>query len=329
MSYILVTGGAGFIGSHLTQKLLDEGHDVTVLDDLSGGFARNVPPKATFVRGSVADAKLVDDLVRLCKPQYVYHLAAYAAEGLSHFIRGFNYTNNVIGSVNIINACVKHQVRKLIFTSSIAVYGHAKTPFYESMTPTPADPYGIAKYAVEMDLAAAAAQFGLDYTIFRPQNVYGDRQHIGDKYRNVIGIFMNQLLQGKPLTVFGDGQQVRAFSHVSDIVGPMVEVLDMPETSKQVFNVGGDTPYTINRLVTALREVSGLKTEVTYLPPRKEAVEAYADHRKVRVLFKRASKVQLDEGLSRMWKWAQSIGPQPATPAPEIEVDLNMPPSWR
>src|SRR5437016_11178607 len=168
MSVSLVTGGAGFMGSHVADHLLWLGHKVIVLDDLSGGFADNVPEGATFVKGSILDEKLVDRLFEENSFSYVYHLAAYAAEGLSHFIKRFNYTNNLIGSVNLINASVNHEVKCFVFTSSIAVYGTNQLPMREDLTPMPEDSYGIAKYAVEMELKVSHELFGLDYVIFRP-----------------------------------------------------------------------------------------------------------------------------------------------------------------
>src|SRR3954463_15013657 len=148
---VLVTGGAGFIGAHVARHLLEAGHDVVVLDDLSGGYEENVPAGATFIAGAGAGPELVDELFRPHDFVHVFHLAAYAAEGLSHFIRRFNYTNNVLGSVNLINEAVKTGTRCLVFTSSIAVYGPGQTPMREDMTPEPEDPYGVAKYAVELD----------------------------------------------------------------------------------------------------------------------------------------------------------------------------------
>nr|HMT30920.1 NAD-dependent epimerase/dehydratase family protein [Bacteroidia bacterium] len=198
----LVTGGAGFIGAHVTNELVKMGHSVVVLDDLSGGFIENVNPAAVFVKGSITDNDLVVKLFEEHQFDYVYHLAAYAAEGLSHFIKRFNYTNNLIGSVNLINESVRHKIKCFVFTSSIAVYGAAKPPMREDTVPLPEDPYGIAKLAVEQDLKATHEMFGLNYVIFRPHNVYGEYQNLGDRYRNVVGIFMNQLMQGKQLTVF-------------------------------------------------------------------------------------------------------------------------------
>ena len=211
----LVTGGAGFIGSHVVDELINAGHRVVVLDDLSGGFVDNINPKAEFVQGDILDKDLIARLFSDWKFDYVFHLAAYAAEGLSHFIRRYNYQNNLTGSINLINASINHAVKCFVFTSSIAVYGKNQLPMSEETTPLPEDPYGIAKYAVELDLRAAHEMFGLNSIIFRPHNVYGERQNIGDKYRNVVGIFMNNILQDKSLPIFGDGEQTRVL-HVHE-----------------------------------------------------------------------------------------------------------------
>jgi len=239
----LVTGGAGFLGSHVADELLRRGHAVVVLDDLSGGRRDNVPADARFVHGSIGDAPLLARLFEESAFDHVFHLAAYAAEGLSHFIRRFNYENNLIGSVNLINLAVRHAVRRFVFTSSIAVYGRNQLPMSEEMTPLPEDPYGIAKHAVELDLRAAHELFGLDFVVFRPHNVYGERQNLGDRYRNVVGIFMNQILAGRPLTVFGDGTQTRAFSYVGDVAPIVARSVDVEAARNEVFNVGADQPF--------------------------------------------------------------------------------------
>src|SRR5437764_13042850 len=243
---VLVTGGAGFIGARVARHLLGSGHDVVGLDDLSGGFEANVPAGAAFADVSVTAPELVDELFRTHDFSHVVHLAAYAAEGLSHFIRRFNYTNNVLGSVNVVNASVRAgTVERFVFASSIAVYGPAQTPMSEDVVPEPEDPYGIGKYAVELDLAAAQRMFGLDYTIFRPHNVYGELQNLADPYRNVIGIFMNQVMAGRPMTVFGDGRQTRAFTHIDDVAPLIARSIDVPAAANEVFNVGADTPHTV------------------------------------------------------------------------------------
>ncbi|HET8557319.1 MAG TPA: NAD-dependent epimerase/dehydratase family protein [Gaiellaceae bacterium] len=327
---VLVTGGAGFIGSHVARHLVDAGHDVVVLDDLSGGYEANVPAGANFVAGSVVDPELVEDLFQTHGFTAVFHLAAYAAEGLSHFIRRFNYTNNVLGSVNLLNAAVRAEtVERFVFTSSIAVYGAAQTPMTEEVTPEPEDPYGIGKYAVELDLRAAQRMFGLDYTIFRPHNVYGEQQNVADPYRNVIGIFINQLLSDRPMTIFGDGLQTRAFTHIDDVAPVIARSIEVPGAANEVFNVGADTPHTVLDLAHAVARAFDVSDpEIEFLPAREEVVHAFSDHAKLHRVFGREETVPLEEGLRRMSDWAREIGVREPVRFESVEVLRNLPPSW-
>jgi UDP-glucose 4-epimerase len=325
----LVTGAAGFIGSHVADELLKKGYKVIAVDDLSGGNIKNVNPKATFLEGSITDTAFVNDIFKKYKIAYVFHLAAYAAEGLSHFIRKFNYDNNLIGSLNLINASVNRNVKSFVFTSSMAVYGHAPAPFTEDMTPTPADPYGIAKYAVEMDLKAAHDLFGLNYIIFRPHNVYGERQNLSDKYRNVIGIFINQTLSGKPVTIYGEGLQTRAFTYISEVAPVIASSIELEQFDRQIVNIGGDTPYTILEMIDALRKVTAKKIDVVHLDARNEVKAAYSKHDKLRKLTKLPPKVSLDEGLDIMYRWARNEIIEEEKKFKNIEVAKNLPKSWQ
>jgi UDP-glucose 4-epimerase len=327
---VLVTGGAGFIGSHVARHLVDAGQDVVVLDDLSGGYEENVPAGATLVAGSVVDPELVEELFREHEFSHVFHLAAYAAEGLSHFIRRFNYTNNVLGSVNLLNAAVRAEtVERFVFTSSIAVYGAAQTPMTEDTVPEPEDPYGIGKYAVELDLRAAQRMFGLDYTIFRPHNVYGEQQNVADPYRNVIGIFINQLQSDRPLTIFGDGLQTRAFTHIDDVAPVIARSIDVPQAANEVFNVGADTPHTVLDLAHTVARSFGVgDPEIEFLPAREEVVHAFSDHAKLHRVFGQEPTVSLEEGLNRMADWAREIGVREPVRFESVEVLRNLPPSW-
>ncbi len=325
----LVTGVAGFIGSHVAEHLLGTGKEVVGLDDLSGGFADNVPAGVVSYQGSITDGSLLRRIFREHTIDTVYHLAAYAAEGLSHFIRVFNYQNNVVGTMNVLNEAIKAEVRCFVFTSSIAVYGANQAPMTETMTPAPEDPYGVAKYSVELDLRAAHHMFGLDYVIFRPHNVYGERQHIGDRYRNVIGIFMNQLMTGQPMTIFGDGTQTRAFSYIADVAPIIARAPDVRAAYNDVFNVGADTPTTLNELSTAVATAMGAKCEVRHFDARKEVLHAVADHSKVARVFGHNATYGLAQGLGRMASWARSVGPRKPTVFDDIEILKNLPASWR
>lgn len=324
----LVTGGAGFIGSHVARHCLDMGHEVVVLDDLSGGFEDHLPENALFIKGSITDADLVNALFDQFEFDYVYHLAAYAAEGLSHFIRCYNYNTNLIGSMNLINASVQHKVKCFVFTSSIAVYGAGQVPMTEAMVPQPEDPYGVSKYAVELDLKAAHEMFGLNYVVFRPHNVYGENQNIGDKYRNVIGIFMNQIMQNKPLTVFGDGEQTRAFSYIDDVAIPIAKCVDIQESYNEVFNIGADKPYTINRLAEVVSKQFNVDLEVQHLRARNEVVDAYADHSKAHSIFGTGSGVDLETGISKMAAWAKRVGARQGQEFSNIEIREKLPQGW-
>ena len=330
MANSLVTGGAGFIGAHVVNHLVKAGHQVVVLDDLSGGFEKNVNPQATFIKGSITDKLLVKNLFAEHQFDYIYHLAAYAAEGLSHFIREFNYDNNLIGSINLINASIKHKVKCFVFTSSIAVYGSQTVPMIETATPRPEDPYGVAKYAVEMDLKTAHEMFGLNHVIFRPHNVYGTMQNIGGRYRNVIGIFMNQLMQGESLTIFGDGKQTRAFSAIQDVAPHIANCVNIPESYNEVFNIGGDTDYSVNELATTVMKVMELESELRHLEARNEVVHAYADHSKAQKVFNINPDdfILLEDGLKEMVNWVKSEGIRKTPKFDNIEITEKLPPVW-
>jgi UDP-glucose 4-epimerase len=326
----LVTGAAGFMGSHIVDSLIDSDINVVGMDDLSGGFSDNVNPKSTFVQGSITDRRLVEMLFEKYNFDYVFHLAAYAAENLSHFIRRYNYENNLMGSVNLINASVNHNIRCFVFTSSIAVYGEPKKlPVTEDMTPAPEDCYGVAKYAVELDLQAAHKIFDLQYIVFRPHNVYGERQNIGDKYRNVIGIFINCVLRGVPVPIFGDGQQTRAFSHIEDVAPVIARSINHPEVFNQVFNIGGDNHYSVNQVASMVFNATDANTGINYLPERKEVKHIYSSHEKIKQVLDITANVDLEAGIERMVRWARKHGARTTKDFTAIEIERNLPESWQ
>lgn len=302
---VLITGVAGLVGSHFAKYLLDRGYTVSGIDDLSGGYLGYVPPGVDFWGVDITEANKVDKAFRKFKPDYVYHFAAYAAEGLSPFIRNFNYSNNLLGSINIINECIKNDVKKIIFTSSMAVYGKGEPPFKESDQPAPVDPYGIAKYAVEMDLKQAHDQFGLNYSIVRPHNIIGIQQNIWDKYRNVIGIWIRRVLNDESIVIFGDGEQKRAFSDIKFYLEPLEKL--MTEHDGETFNLGADRAYTLNEVANVLAWVAA---EFNYLPKleyveaRHEVKDAYSNHDKAKELLGFKDETDLRETIREMFKWA-------------------------
>jgi UDP-glucose 4-epimerase len=326
---VLVTGAAGFIGSHVADHCKSLGMDVVATDDLSGGFIENVPGDVKWVQGDLRNRDFVTNLWSEYGPfDFVYHLAAYAAEGLSHFIRGYNYTTNLVASMHVLNESIKHKAKCFVFTSSIAVYGSNQVPMTENLVPQPEDPYGISKYAVELDLKAAYKMFGLDFIVFRPHNVYGERQNIADRYRNVIGIFMNQALLGKPLTVFGDGLQTRAFSHVDDVAPIIAKSPLVAQARNSTFNIGADIPYTILQLAEEVSVALGINCSIKYLPARNEVVHAFASHDLVRQIFDPPAPINLKCGIQRMADWIKSRGPTTPIQFSDIEVRDQLPPGW-
>ena len=255
-------------------------------------------------------------------------MAAYAAEGLSHFIKRFNYNNNLIGSVNLINASINHNVKRFVFASSIAVYGAGQSPMTEDMMPVPEDSYGISKLAVEQELRVSHEMFGLDYVVFRPHNVYGERQNIGDRYRNVVGIFMNQLLRGEPMTVFGDGTQQRAFTHIDDVAPIIAASVDFPAARNEIFNVGADVPYTVNDLAEVVAQAMNKPCNINYLDARNEVKIAFSDHSKAEHIFGKRSKTDLSDGVRTMAEWVRENGARESNIFEGIEVTKKMPASW-
>jgi UDP-glucose 4-epimerase len=325
---VLVTGAAGFIGSHVAEHCLKLGMQVTATDDLSGGLRENVPRDAEWVEGDLRDHGFVAKLWSGRQFDVVYHLAAYAAEGLSHFIRRYNYETNLVASVNLLNEAVKHGTECFVFTSSIAIYGRGQTPMTEATVPQPEDPYGISKYAFELDLRAAHEMFGLDYIVFRPHNVYGERQNVADRYRNVVGIFMNQVLKGQPMSVFGDGLQTRAFSYIDDVAPVIAESPRIGRARNHVFNVGADTPYTVLQLAREVATGFEVEPNIVHLAARNEVVHAFSDHTRAREIFGTRTPVELSVGIRRMAAWVRARGPAEPVTFSNLELTKNLPPSW-
>jgi len=305
---ILITGVAGLLGSRLADWIIENKPEVEVIgiDDLSGGYSDNINPKVQFHQLNLAtDLSKLEDVFKQSQPDYVYHFAAYAAEGLSPFIRHYNYTNNLLSTANIVNNCINYDIKRLVFTSTMAVYGHGEGGiFHEDMSRNPIDPYGVAKAACERDIEIANEQHGLDYCIIRPHNVFGANQNIWDKYRNVLGIWMYYHMEGNPITIFGDGTQKRAFSYIDDSLEPLWNASIKPEASKQIINLGGIHEYSINEASDILAEVLGGAKKV-YLEGRHEVHIAVPTFQKSIDILGFEHKTNLKEGLVKMWEWAQ------------------------
>ena len=327
---IFVTGCAGLLGANYTRHLLANGHEVIGIDDLSGGYKAFVTKgeNFSFVKLNLERRKKIVELFEEHKPEVLVHFAAYAAEGLSPFIRNYNYRNNLICSANLINECIKHDT-KFIFTSSMAVYGEQEPPFTEDKRPQPIDPYGIAKYAVECDLKLAHEQFGLRYNIVRPHNVLGIYQNIWDKYRNVIGIFIRKTLNGQPILVYGDGEQTRAFSDIKYYMEPFDRLLT--EYDGETFNIGADKYFTLNEVAEAVQKVGkkyGYEVPIEHGEPRHEVKHAYCDHTKAKSMLQFTDGTNLEELIESMFVWAMKQ-PNRKVKTMEYEVTKDIYDYWR
>jgi len=331
MSKILITGVAGLLGSRLSDWVINNtNYEVVGIDDLSGGFTENINPKVKFYKFNLTNLEKLKEVFKKENIEIIYHFAAYAAEGLSPFIRKFNYENNVIASSNLITCSIEFSIKRFIFASSMAVYGEKyEPPFHEDLLQAPIDPYGIAKYAVEMDLKIASDQHGLNYTIIRPHNFYGINQNIWDKYRNVLGIWMYQILNKESPTIFGDGSQVRAFSYVDDSVIPFWNASQNDNCKGQIINLGGTKEYSISKACNILINVTGQNIKPAYLEPRHESKYAWATWDKSIKLLGFEHKVNLEEGVTKMWEWAKKQPNRERYVWPEYELNKGLYEYWK
>jgi UDP-glucose 4-epimerase len=327
---ILITGVAGLLGSRLSDYIIENHPEVHVvgIDDMSGGYRENVNSKVELWEMNLVNGNIQECFERH-QFDYVYHFAAYAAEGLSPFIRSYNYQNNLVATSRIINECIRYDIKRLVFTSTLAVYGHGYGGIFdESQQQKPIDPYGVAKYGCEMDIQIAGEHHGLDWCIIRPHNVYGCNQNIWDKYRNVLGIWMYQHTINEPMTIFGDGTQTRAFSYIDDSIEPLWKASQDSRASKQIINLGGIKEYSINEANEILREVIG-GGEVKYFEGRHEVKHSIPTWQKSVDLLDFEHKTDLKEGLTKMWEWVKTQPIRERFVWPSYELDKGIYSFWK
>lgn len=325
---ILCTGGAGFIGSHLVDLLLSAGHEVRIVDDLSGGNLDNLPSNIKDLIVYQYDCRNEVAMERVFKnfqPEIVFHLAANAAENKAQFSPIEITSRNYSAFINVLTPFIKYGGKRFVFTSSIAVYGSLQTPFFETDKPEPEDLYGITKLAAEQTLEVMSKVHGFEYVIARPHNVYGPRQNMTDPYRNVVTIWMNSILQEDPYYIYGDGEQRRCFSYIDDVVEALFNC-GFEDVSGKTFNIGADKSYSLNELAHALKA----SYPPQYLPKRPQEVkEAIADHSLAKKLLGYQDKTSLEEGIEKTWEWVSSVGYQQPVYT-ELEIDSPLvPENWR
>jgi UDP-glucose 4-epimerase len=327
---VLITGVAGLLGSRLADWIIENKPEVDVIgvDDLSGGYLENINPKVELWQMNLVEHP-IENIFEFHKIDYVFHFAAYAAEGLSPFIRCYNYDNNLKATAKIVNECIKHDVKRLVFTSTLAVYGHGNGGIFdETQQQSPIDPYGVAKYGCEMDIQIAGEQHGLDWCIIRPHNVYGVKQNIWDKYRNVLGIWMYQHLNGEDMTIFGDGEQTRAFSFIDDSLEPLWNSAVRKEASKEIINLGGIEEISIKEASTILREVIG-EGDVVHLEERHEVKHSIPTYQKSIDLLGFEHKTSMKDGLTQMWEWVKKQPMRERFVWSEYELDKGIYSYWK
>jgi nucleoside-diphosphate-sugar epimerase len=301
----LVTGGAGFIGSNIVDELLRRGQSVVVLDDLSTGKRENLAagPGAEFQKGSICDLDVVRSMCR--EAHYVIHLAAQTSVPLS--IKQPLETNrvNVDGTLNVFEAARQTGVKRVVFAGSSAIYGETPTlPKVETMTPDPISPYGVAKLVDELYGQVFGRVYGLENVSLRYFNVFGPRQEPGSPYSGVLSKFMLAMLRGEPLVIFGDGEQSRDFTYISNVVDATLRACEAPGVSGLAFNVGTGGRITLNEIVRALSRITGRELRVQHDPPRAgDILHSQASVELARQRLGYAPTVELEEGLRRTWDW--------------------------
>lgn len=338
---ILVTGGCGFIGSWIAEQLCHDGHRVLVIDDLSGGTIANLPirwgydtPNKNEIGVTVADLATdkAIDVIKFFKPHVVYHLAANAREGASFFQPSSIVRRNTLAYANtLVGAIQGGALRRVVLFSSMSVYGGQFPPFTENMELRPVDIYGLAKTNMEKMTTMLSVSHEFEYVIIRPHNVFGPRQCLSDIHRNVIGIWMNKIMREEPITIYGDGEQIRAFSYIENSVPAYIKALDVP--SAGIYNVGADRPITINNLAKLIMEMMGVGYyyPVEHLPDRHQEVkQAYTDHYRAKRDLGLNDQISLEVGIEKMAAWAIQQGPQEWKTTDKLEIPNKLTPKmWR
>ncbi len=325
-----ITGIAGFLGSHLAEQLIKDGHEVAGCDNLVGGDIDNIPAGVKFHKADCTDTKKMNRLTK--GMDVVYHCAAHAHEGLSIFSPEFITRNTFGSSMSVISAALSNSVKRFVLCSSASRYGEIETPYTEDMHPKPQDPYGIAKYASDLALINLATTHGMEYSIAVPHNIIGTRQKYDDPYRNVASIFINRMLQGKPPMIYGDGLQERSFSFISDVVNPMIKMGTAPEANGHIINVGPDKgTTTIKELANIIAELTDFKGKFIHIPDRPSEVKVtHCSADKARSHLGYESTKDLKEGLEEMVAWIKQKGVKPFKYTLPIEIDSPLlPVTWR
>ena len=327
---ILVTGAAGFLGSHLSEKLAELGHNIIGIDNMIGGYEDNVPKNIKFYNMDCCDFKRIKEIMK--NIDVVFHCAATAHEGLSVFSPYEITKNNYLASVSIFSAAVNEKVKRIIFCSSMARYGGQQSPFIETMKPTPVDPYAISKVASEAVLKNLCELNNIEWVIAVPHNIIGPRQKYDDPFRNVVSIMINRMLQGKAPIIYGDGKQTRCFSYIDDCLSCLIPMLDQENLNKQIINIGPDEEFvTINKIAEICSNITGVNLNPIYKKDRPQEVKhATCSADKARALLNYKTKVNLLDGVKKTFDYIKKRGVKPFDYNIELEIDNELTPeTWK
>ena len=327
---ILITGVAGFLGSHLSEKLIELGHTVVGIDNMVGGYKDNIPNNVEFHNIDCCDFSKIKQLMK--NIDIVYHCAATAHEGLSVFSPHEITKNNYLASVSIFSAAINEKVKRIIFCSSMARYGDQQTPFTEEMKPKPVDPYGVSKVASEQVLQILCDLNNIEWVVAVPHNIIGPKQIYNDPYRNVVSIFLNRMLQGKSPIVYGDGKQKRCFSYIDDCLSCMIPMLDQKNLNKQIINIGPDEEFvTINKIAEICSNITGSNLKPIYKKDRpREVKHASCSADKARKLLNYKTKVSLTDGIKKTYDYIKKRGTKEFNYRLSIEIENDLTPeTWK
>jgi UDP-glucose 4-epimerase len=327
---IFITGVAGFLGSHLADRMIELGHTVTGNDNLLGGYTDNINPKLEFYGIDCCSLTAMTDAMEGC--DVVVHCAATAHEGLSVFSPNFITKNIYQASISTITSAIRAKVKRFVFCSSMARYGNAQAPFKESFTTQPCDPYGIAKVAVENTLIALCQTHSMEWNIAIPHNIVGPRQRYDDPFRNVMSIMINRNLQGKPAYIYGDGTQERCFSYIDDCIYCLEKLTLDKNLVEQIINIGPDEgTVTINQLTKMIAEECGFTGDPIYLPDRPREVKiATCSADLARNVLDYKTTVDLKTSIKATADWIRSRGTRPFDYTFPLEIINDLTPkTWK
>ena len=317
---VLVTGAAGFLGSHICKELLNRQYEVKGVDNLIGGDKDNIPFLKTFYKADCADFKTMLKVTEGI--DVLYHCAATAHEGLSVFSPYTITQNNIMATVGVATAAIQNGVKRIIYCSSMARYGDQQSPFTEDMPTKPVDPYGISKVAGEEILKTLCKVHGVELVIAVPHNIIGPNQKYDDPFRNAVSIFINRMLQGNPPIIYGDGLQTRCFSYVDDCLSSLLKMIDEPSVVGQVINIGPDEEFvTIKEVAETCANLTGFNGAFVYVPDRPQEVKhAVCSSDKARKLLDYKTTVSMKEGVKKTYEYIKSHGPRPFQYHIDIEI---------